>query len=216
MRADPGDAAQKQDDERRNGPDDHLDRPGILPVWTIGGPPIARPEPPGKRQRQHDDRNDDREHDRGGVVENDALRLTNRAVWIEHAFTARGDQATSAKDAADPCPLLDNTCADPSGSPRANGIPLAGVAHDVRLHESQPRVHAPVRTIGFRCMRVSRKETKRSVFECGRTARRRVFKARGLALIQCGEMVVNDACVVWRTAASDHCRRAVAGSHSFR
>ena len=136
MRADPGDAAQEQDDERRNGPDDELDRARILPVRTIGGPPVARPEPPCKHQRQDDDRNDDGEHDRGRVVENDALRLADRAARIEHSFTARGQQRTRAKDPAGPCPGVGNTCDDTCRAPRAGGVSLEEVSCIVRLHES--------------------------------------------------------------------------------
>src|SRR5271165_5796954 len=168
MRADPGDAAQEQDYERRNSPDDELDRARVLPVWTIGGPSVARPEPPRKCQRQDNDRNDHGEHDGSCVEENDALRLANRTAWIEHTFTARGYQRSSANDADGPRPHLHNMCADTCRSPRASGVSRECVLRHISLHESQPRVAAWVRTIGFRCMQVSQQETKRSVYACAR------------------------------------------------
>ena len=88
MGANPGDTTQKQDDERRNRPNNQLDPPGILPVGTIRGPPVARAKPPGKRQCQDDDRNDDGQHNCSCVAENKALCLANWTVGIEHPFTA--------------------------------------------------------------------------------------------------------------------------------
>ncbi len=88
MRSEPGDAAEHDDDERRNRPDDQLEMAGELPLRPIEGARVGGPEPEGEAGDQHDDRQDDRQHDRQRIDQNEPLRGADRPGRIENAVAA--------------------------------------------------------------------------------------------------------------------------------
>ena len=85
MRADPGDAAEKGDDQGRDRPDDDLDASRELPIGPISRLRVARPEPPGEHERRHDDRDDDRQHDGGRIEQDHPFGGPDRSMGVEHA-----------------------------------------------------------------------------------------------------------------------------------
>ncbi len=95
MRADPGDAAEQEDGERRDRPHHHLDTPGIDEVrlklrFRIGG---AKPE--GEGQDRDDGRHHDRKHDENGIDQDGAVGRSYRPLRIEQIHR----QATGGREA---------------------------------------------------------------------------------------------------------------------
>ncbi len=88
---DPRHPTQKRNRERRDRPDDQLNAAGVFPVRFVLGSPVAVPEPPGKDEREHDDRNDHRQHDRRRIGENDPLGKTDWPMRIQHALPTRSE-----------------------------------------------------------------------------------------------------------------------------
>ena len=89
MRSEPGDAAEKGDDQRRDRPDDEFELAGERPVGPIGRAAVGGAKPPGEAERGEDHRDDDRQHDRDRVDENEPLRYADRPARIENAAATR-------------------------------------------------------------------------------------------------------------------------------
>ena len=63
VRSDPNDAAQEQDDEERNRPDDDLDTTGIDESGLVACPGVGGPKPPREGKHCNDRGHDDHQHD---------------------------------------------------------------------------------------------------------------------------------------------------------
>ena len=90
--ADPGDAAQKQNDQRWDGPNDEFDPAGIGPVRPSLRAFVADAKPPCEQQGRDDDRNHDCQHDDGGIEKNGAFGFAHGPVGIEHAAAAAAQE----------------------------------------------------------------------------------------------------------------------------
>jgi hypothetical protein len=88
VRADPRDAAQKQNDQRRDGPHDEFDLASIGPVGASLRAFVAGAKPPGEKQCADDDRNHHGQHDDGCIEKYGALGFAHGPVGIEHAAAA--------------------------------------------------------------------------------------------------------------------------------
>ena len=127
MGADPGDAAEKDDDQRRNRPDDDLDAPRVHEVRLPARAPVGRSIPPGHAESREDRRYDDREHDHDGIEQDFALGVADGPGRLQlRAATARkltehqqrqedeGDLG-GRRDRASCFPVFDGTSSGASG-----------------------------------------------------------------------------------------------------
>jgi len=84
VRADPGDAAEQDNGERRDRPNDKLDPAGMGEIGKILRSRIGLPEPKCNRKDGDDGRHHDRQHDRNGIDQDDLVGRRNRTLWIEN------------------------------------------------------------------------------------------------------------------------------------
>ena len=89
VRADPGDAAQQDDGQQRDRPDDQLELPRIGEVGPVARPQIGGAVPPGEAQDDQDDRHDDRQHDGDRIDQEGLVALADRPLRIEHPTARR-------------------------------------------------------------------------------------------------------------------------------
>lgn len=78
MGADPGDGAQRDDDQERRGPDGQLQHGGMIPIGVVVRVLSALPIPPCKQQGQNDHRDDDQQHQT--CRDDDQVPLSHRHV----------------------------------------------------------------------------------------------------------------------------------------
>ncbi len=83
MSADPRNAAEQNDGERRNRPDNELDAAGMGPIGMIDSAAIGLPKPECEREDGGDRRQYDREHDRNGVDQDCFVGGSDRTLWIK-------------------------------------------------------------------------------------------------------------------------------------
>src|SRR6185312_10154777 len=96
MGADPGNASEEEDHQRRYGPDNELETSRVDKVGPVTGPLVRGAIPPRYRKRGHYGWNDDREHDRQRVEKDLALGTAYRTGRVEYAAgTAAAQQGES-------------------------------------------------------------------------------------------------------------------------
>ncbi len=89
VRAEPRDAAEHHDDQRRNRPHDQLEMARELPLGPIEGARVGLAEPEREGGDEDDDRQDDRQHDRQRIDQNEQLGGADGAGRVEHAAARR-------------------------------------------------------------------------------------------------------------------------------
>ena len=108
-----------------------LDRTGIFPVRAILGFLVAAPEPEGERHGRQHRRDDDRQHDRGGIDEDGLLGLADRADRIENTAIAGGER--QEKDGTG------------DQARRATGNSHHSSNHQIELTKNPPSMCSPIR-----------------------------------------------------------------------
>jgi len=93
VRADPNHAAEKQDDEKRDRPDNELDAAGINEAGLIARPRVGGAKPPGKDQDADSRWNDDDQHNAEGIEQDLAVGGADRPLRLKNAFGAAGQCA---------------------------------------------------------------------------------------------------------------------------
>ena len=83
--SDPDHAAEKQDDQDRNAPDNRFDTAGIDEIGTIACPGIGRAKPPGEDQDRDDRGDHDYQHDAQRVEQDFCVRRADRPLRVQHA-----------------------------------------------------------------------------------------------------------------------------------
>ncbi len=101
--ADPGDAAEEDDDQRRNRPDDELDPSGVDEVGLPACARVGGAIPPRDAERREDRGNDDREHDHHGIEEDLALGIADGTgrLQLRAAAAGEGEQHQRQQSKAD-------------------------------------------------------------------------------------------------------------------
>ena len=88
VRADPDHAAEKQDDEKRDRPDDELDAAGINEAGLIARPRVGGAKPPGKDQHADNRWNDDDQHNAEGIEQDLDIGGADRPLRLQYASRA--------------------------------------------------------------------------------------------------------------------------------
>ena len=92
MRADPDHAAEKQDDQERDRPDDELDAAGIDKAGLVARPRVGGAKPPGKDEDADDRRHDDHQHDGEGIEQDLDVGGADRPLRLQYASRATCEQ----------------------------------------------------------------------------------------------------------------------------
>ena len=88
VRADPDHAAEKQDDEKRDRPDDEFDAAGKNEAGLVARPRIGSAEPPGENKHADNRRHDDHQHDAEGIEQDLAIGGADRPLRLQYASRA--------------------------------------------------------------------------------------------------------------------------------
>ncbi len=97
MRADPGERAERDDDEQRRRPDQQLQHGGMVPFGVVARGLVAGAVAPGEQQGEDDDRHDDEQHQAGGDEDQVPLLHGHVARGREQHRIASGEQWQGGK-----------------------------------------------------------------------------------------------------------------------